>query len=125
MNRNWQILGMLISLLLLGTGVFYLNQNMYSNRLAAQSKHANPVRLYIHREIKADLYKHSDGPESLTGWEMSGIGHRGNEGMVQTKTSSPSGRHPQQARADSAKAGNKAKDLDSLASANRDSAASR
>ena len=124
MNKNWQILSLLISLLLLAAGIFFRNESIYSDRLAVRGKHSNPARLYIHREIKTDLYKHPDGPEPLTGWETSGIGNRGNKRRLHTKISEPSGRRTQQAFADTTNAGHGSKDLDSLASANRDSASS-
>ncbi|SKB51150.1 hypothetical protein [Dyadobacter psychrophilus] len=125
MNKNCQLLGLLASLLLLAAGVFFLNENMHSSQLALRSRHSNPVRLYIRREIKTDLYKPTDGPQPLTGWEMSGVGNSSKEGMMQTKTSAPSDHRTKKGSADSTQAGNREKDLDSLASANRDSAASK
>ncbi|MCF0039858.1 hypothetical protein [Dyadobacter fanqingshengii] len=125
MNKNWQFSGLLISLVLLATGVFYLNEHMYDTKLASRSKRSNPVRLYIHREIRTDLYTPADGPAPLDGWEMSGMRNRSMEGMVQIKTSAPSERRRHHASADSTHAGNNGKGLDSLTSVNRDSAASR
>ncbi|MCF0060515.1 hypothetical protein MUK70_14820 [Dyadobacter chenwenxiniae] len=122
MNKDERILG-LILVLLLAAGTYFLNQTKHVHQLAVRNKRSNPVRLYIPREIKTDLYTPHEGPAPLTGWDMSGIGRKGWSATI--KTSKSTKRRKQRVSADSTQARNNGKRLDSLTSANRDSAASK
>lgn len=124
MNKNWQLLALLIVLVLLAGGIIFLSQHLYSNQLTARVGRSNPVSIFIKREIKTDLYTPSQGPAPLTGWEMSGVGNSNREGLMQTRTTASS-RSRKPAPADSLQSGRHEQTPDSLASVHRDSAASR
>ncbi|MCF2488636.1 hypothetical protein [Dyadobacter sp. CY347] len=122
MNVKWRLLGLFMTLSLLGACVLILNHDKQNDVIAIRAHRANPSSIYIKREIKTDLYDPAEGPAPLTGWETSGVGAGERERRMQTRTAT---RPKQKAPADSSQAGNAVQERDSSAAANRDSAASR
>ena len=126
MTKNWQFFSLIITLFVLIGCMIMVNQNRQSEVLATRTKLANPSSIYIKREIKTDLYTPTDSPAPLTGWEMSGTGAGGNEGMMQTKTVTTLPQRPNpKTYADSSQVGQRRQYRDSSAAADRDSITSR